>query len=219
MNAMTQDPHQQQESYEAQQQFTERYLEGTTPWDTGISPPELVEAIIGPHALAPGRALDLGCGTGTNSLALAKLGWQVVGVDFAEPAIAQASGRAAQEREEIARKGGSVRFVCADVTRLEAPTRHYTLVLDLGCLNGIPYVLRSAYAQIVAQQAAPGALFLLYTHLPQPGRRGPLGCTPQEIDELFARTFTLERREMGADSQGWPSMWNWLRRHSDMEPR
>jgi SAM-dependent methyltransferase len=216
MTAMTQDPHQHQESLEAQQRFTERYLEGTTPWDTGISPPELVEAITGPHALAPGRALDLGCGTGTNSLALAKLGWQVVGVDFAEPAIAQASGRAAQELEAITRKGGSVRFVCADVTRLEAPTRHYTLVLDLGCLNGIPYVLRSPYAQIVVQQAAPGALFLLYTHLPHPDRKVPLGCTPQEIDELFARTFTLERREMGADSQGWPSMWNWLRRHSDM---
>jgi Thiopurine S-methyltransferase (TPMT) len=105
-----------------------------------------------------------------------------VGVDFAEPAIAKASVRAAHEQEEIARKGGSVRFVCADVTRLEAPSRQYILVLDLGSLNGIPYVLRSTYTQIVAQQAAPGALFLLYTHLPQPDRSGPLGCTPQEID-------------------------------------
>jgi SAM-dependent methyltransferase len=213
MNAMTQDPHQHPESSEAQQRFTARYLEGTTPWDTGISPPELLEAISGPQALPPGGALDLGCGTGTNSLALAKLGWQVLGVDFAEPAITQANIRAANEQEEIARKGGSVRFVCADVTRLEAPTKPYTLVLDLGCLNGIPSVLRSTYAQIVVEQAAPGALFLLYTHLPHPDRSGPLGCTPQEIDELFARIFTLERREMGADLQGWSSMWNWLRRH------
>ena len=38
------------------------------PWDTGITPPEVVEAIDGPEALRPGRALDLGCGTGTTSL-------------------------------------------------------------------------------------------------------------------------------------------------------
>lgn len=219
MNAMTQDPHQQQESYEAQQQFTERYLEGTTPWDTGISPPELVEAIIGPHALAPGRALDLGCGTGTNSLTLAKLGWQVLGVDFAEPAIEQAHRKAANEQDEIARVGGSVRFLYADVTCLEAPSIPYSLVFDLGCLNGIPYALRSTYAQVVAEQAAPDALFLLYTHLPHPDRKGPLGCTPQEIDQLFGSTFTLERREMGYDLVSTHSMWNWLRRHSDMEPR
>ena len=121
------------ESFEAQQRFTERYLEGTIPWDTGISPPELFEAISGPQALPPGRALDIGCGTGTNSLTLAKHGWQVLGVDFAEPAIAQAKIKAANEHDEIARVGGSVRFLCADVTRLEAPSIPCTLVFDLGC--------------------------------------------------------------------------------------
>jgi SAM-dependent methyltransferase len=214
MNDRMHNPHQSPESFEAQQRFTERYLEGMTPWDTGISPPELLEAISGPQALPPGRALDIGCGTGTNSLALAKRGWQVLGVDFAEPAITQANIKAANEHDEISRVSGSVRFLCADVTRLEAPSIPYTLVLDLGCLNGIAYELRSTYAQIVDEQAAPGSLFLLYTHLPHPERKGPLGCTPEEIDVLFGRTFTLEHREMGYDLGGMSSMWNWLRRKS-----
>ena len=208
------DPRQSPESFEAQQRFTERYLEGTIPWDTGISPPELMEAISGPHALPPGRALDIGCGTGTNSLTLARLGWQVLGIDFAEPAIAQANIKAEYVQEEITRARGSVRFLRADVTCLEAPSIPYTLVFDLGCLNGIPYTLRSNYARIVAQQAAPGALYLLYTHLPNPERKGPIGCTPEEIDELFGRAFVPERQEMGYELGSAVSMWNWLRRKS-----
>jgi SAM-dependent methyltransferase len=206
------DPHQSPESIEAQQRFTERYLEGTIPWDTGISPPELLEVISGPQALPPGRALDIGCGTGTNSLTLAKDGWMVLGVDFAEPAIAQANIKAEDVQEEIARVGGSVRFLCADVTCLEAPSIPYSLVFDLGCLNGIPYELRLKYAQIVAEQAAPDALFLVYTHLPNPERKGPIGCTTEEIDELFGKAFVLERREMGYELGNAVSMWNWLRR-------
>jgi len=208
------DPLVSPESVEAQQRFTERYLAGTIPWDTGISPPELLEVICGNHALPPGRALDIGCGTGTNGLTLAKHGWQVLGVDFAEPAIEQAQKKAANEQEEIIRMGGSVRFVCADVTCLEAPSRPNSLVFDLGCLNGIPYPLRSTYARVVAEQAAPDALFLLYTHLSDPDGKGPLGCTPEEIDELFGSAFTLERREMGYDPVSTTSMWNWLHRKS-----
>ena len=208
------DPQQSPESFEAQQRFTERYLEGTIPWDTEISPPELLEAISGPDALPPGRALDIGCGTGTNSLTLARLGWQVLGVDFAEPAIARANIKAENEQQEIARAGGSVRFLRADVTCLEAPSIPYNLVFDLGCLNGIPYTLRSNYARIVAEQAALGALFLGYTHLPNPDRKGPIGCTPEEIEELFGRAFILERQEMGYELGSAVSMWNWLLRKS-----
>ena len=206
------DPQQSPESFEAQQRFTERYLEGTIPWDTGISPSELMEAISGSHALPPGRALDIGCGTGTNSLTLAKHGWQVLGVDFAEPAIAQAIIKAENEQQEIARVGGSVQFLCADITCLEAPSIPYSLVFDLGCLNGIPYTLRSNYARIVAEQAAPGALVLVYTHLTNPDRKGPIGCATEEIYELFGRAFVLDRREMGYELGNAVSMWNWFRR-------
>ncbi len=54
------------------------------PWDSGISPPELFEFMAG-HA--PGRAIDLGCGTGTNVVTLATHGWQVIGLDFSPRAV------------------------------------------------------------------------------------------------------------------------------------
>src|SRR5436305_11263245 len=70
-----------------------RYFTGKTPWDTNVTPPEVVEWVE--HEDAPrGRALDLGCGTGTNALYLAQHGFEVVGVDFVSRAIATARRKA-----------------------------------------------------------------------------------------------------------------------------
>ena len=194
--------------------FNERYRTGETPWDTGVSPPELLEAIENPPAGLPRRMLDIGCGTGTNCLTLARRGWHTVGVDFAPVAIDTARQKLQVFADDIARAGGSARFLVADITRLAppAPDERYSLLLDLGCLNGIPPALHANYAKMVAEQTLPGALFLLYSHLPVAGRERPRGVTPEELDRLLATAFRLERREMGTAPQGGQSMWNWLRR-------
>lgn len=196
--------------------FNERYRQGETPWDSGISPPELLEAIAEPPAGLPRRMLDIGCGTGTNCLTLARQGWQTVGVDFAQIAIDTAIQKAQAGADEIARAGGSTHFLVADVTRLAAaaPDERFSLLLDLGCLNGIPLERRADYAKIAAEQAMPGAVFLLYAHLPVAGRERPRGISPDELDQLLAGAFRLERREMGTAPQGGASMWTWLWRLS-----
>ncbi|MFC1629115.1 class I SAM-dependent methyltransferase, partial [Gemmatimonadota bacterium] len=38
-------------------------------------------------SLRPGRALDLGCGAGSNALELAQQGWSVLGVDWSQEAV------------------------------------------------------------------------------------------------------------------------------------
>ena len=60
-------------------------------WDGTEPRPELTELAKG---RAPGRALDLGCGTGSDVLYLAGLGWDATGVDFVPRAIATARSRA-----------------------------------------------------------------------------------------------------------------------------
>lgn len=194
--------------------FYERYQSGQTPWDSGITPPELIEAVTGPAAPPPSRMLDLGCGTGTNCLTLARLGWRTVGIDFVDLAIEKARQKALGLAEEITRAGGSVQFIQADVTTLlpPAPEERFSLLLDLGCLNGIPFATRERYARVIAEQAAPGALFLLYAHCPSTEPHRSIGATPEEVDRLFATTFHRERRVMGMAPQGGQSMWNWLRR-------
>jgi len=94
--------------------FALSYQSGITPWDTGITPPELVDAVEGEHAPQPGSALDIGCGTGTNCLFLARHGWSVTGVDFAGPAIQRARVKAQAAGIDKTR----VKFIQADATKL-----------------------------------------------------------------------------------------------------
>ena len=190
--------------------FTFMYRRGTTPWDTGVSPPELVDAVEGAGAMPPGRALDLGCGTGTNCLYLAQNGWQAIGVDITAPAIARARAKA----RKAGQMPGSVRFIRGDVTRLERlPIGDpCSLILDLGCLHGLPEERRADYAAGVAHFAAPGALYLLYGFEPREMGMRRVGFTQDEVEFLFRGRFRLEKVEKGTNRGDIPSAWYWLRR-------
>ena len=190
--------------------FTLMYWRRSTPWDTGISPPELVAAVEGPRARPPGRALDLGCGTGTNCLYLARHGWTATGVDFAAPAIARAEAKA----RAAGVRPGTVRFFQGDVSHLEALDlgAPCDLLLDLGCLHGLPIAARGRYAAGVARAAAPGALYLLYAFGPRTIGARHLGMTELDVRALFSGTFEVEHVEQGSDRGGVSSAWYWLRR-------
>ena len=87
--------------------FERAYRRGRAPWDTGVTPPEVVEEV---SAMQPGRALDVGCGTGTNVLWLAQHGWTAIGVDRSATAIESARRKADWT--------ASAMFAEGDVTRL-----------------------------------------------------------------------------------------------------
>jgi 2-polyprenyl-3-methyl-5-hydroxy-6-metoxy-1,4-benzoquinol methylase len=188
------------------------YRQGRTPWDTGVTPPELVRVVEGDgaHYLPAGRALDLGCGTGTNALYLARHGWEVAAIDFAAPAIARAWARAAQ----AGTLPGSVHFQQGDVTQLERLHLRgpYDLVFDLGCLHTIAPAARPLYARGIAPLTAPGALLLLYAF--EGGRIGSraLGLAADEVRRSFAPEWTVEHAEAGRNPDGRPATWYWLRR-------
>ncbi len=191
--------------------FTLAYLRGTTPWDTGISPPELVAAIEGAGALPPGRALDLGCGTGTNVLYLARHGWHATGIDFAAPAIA----RAQQKLHSAGDLAGSARFLRGDVTKLDTLPLDgpYTLFLDLGCFHNLDPEDRIRYVSGISHLAAPDALCLLYAFGPRPRGKRMVGVTPDEVRAYFGDTWRVDHVEQGTDTgRGWSSAWYWLRK-------
>lgn len=78
--------------------------------------------------LPPGTAVDLGCGTGQNALMLARRGWQVTGVDWAEEAIRLARGAAQAQ-------GLEARFLVADTTTWQPPGQ-FDLVITTYALPG-----------------------------------------------------------------------------------
>ncbi len=168
------------------------------PWDTGISPPELY-AFLRHHS--PGRALDLGCGTGVNLVTLARHGWRAIGVDYALPAVWRA-----WRRLRRARLSACVRV--GDVTRLAWLGGSFDLVLDIGCFHSLSRVERLAYLSHVERLLMPGGSWLLYAHLAPPCQQaGPdvRGLTDVEIDDL-SRRFRLTLREDGLDHNR-PSAW------------
>lgn len=181
-------------------------------WDSGVTPPEVVTFIE--SKTITGRALDLGCGTGTNSIYLAQYGLTVVGVDFSPKAIATA--RAKAQRANL-----GIDFRVADVTRLDALglREPFDFALDIGCLHAIDAAGRARYTEGIARLTRPGSVYMLYSFSPrppnEPGRLMQLrnvGITPEEVQHLFGKQFTLERVEHGADRGERTSAWYWFKR-------
>ena len=166
------------------------------PWDTGISPPELI-AFIETHPA--GRALDLGCGTGTNAITLAQHGWQVVGVDFVGQAVRAARRKARQA-------GVQVDFFCDDVTRLHDVTGAFDLVLDIGCLHSLTVQQKAMYTDNLRRLLAPQGTFLLYAFITQDETAQGSGLTPGYLS-LLASRFRLAQRVDGADRGNRASAW------------
>lgn len=108
------------------------------------------------RGLTPGRALDAGCGIGTEVLALAATGWEVTGVDLSERAIATA-------RERAAAAGASERtgWIAADLTAWE-PELPLDLVMTNYAHASIPQL--DLYRRI-AGWVAPGGTLLIVGHL------------------------------------------------------
>lgn len=166
------------------------------PWDTGITPPEVVAFV---QQAPPGRALDLGCGTGTNAIYLAQHNWQVSGVDFVGKAIRQAQRKAQ-------RAGVSVDFHQGDVTRLEGTDGPFDLVLDIGCFHSLAAPGREAYRHNLERLLKPGGTFLLYgfTKSDATDSAGP-GVSEADIQQL-SRPLRLVKRSGGSD-RGRRSAW------------
>lgn len=165
--------------------FNFRYL-GDPPWDTGVSPPELVNFL---NAAEPGRALDLGCGTGTNLLTLAKSGWAVVGVDMAVIPVLRA-------RTKLREAGFNGRVIRGDVTSDLGLQTPFDFVLDIGCYHALSPKGRSDYRQKLKTRLKPGGTYLLYAH-----RRTSPGDSHGIVEADFQSFQSFLEQQWREDSQ------------------
>ncbi len=141
------------------QDFWERrYGDRPQVWSGRVNP-VLAELAIG---FTPGRALDLGCGEGGDSLWLAERGWEVTAVDISETAIAR--GRAAAAAAGIA--GDRIHWVVADLAGW-IPDADYELVS--ACFLQSPLELdRSRILNNAAARIVPGGHLLVVSHAAPP---------------------------------------------------
>lgn len=129
------------------------------PWDTGITPPE-VYRFLEEHP--PGRALDLGCGTGTNVITLAEHGWRATGIDFVPRAI-----RIARRKARRKNLSDQAEFQVGDALSRDSFWGEYDLILDIGCFHSFSDIDAVRYARNVRAHLAEGGSLLLYAHLRQ----------------------------------------------------
>lgn len=164
------------------------------PWDTRVSPPELLQFLENHPS---GKALDLGCGTGTNLITMASYGWQVTGVEYAWRAVQIACNRLKQA-------GETGKVWSGDVTTLKYIQDRFDLVLDMGCYHGIPRERRPAYRENLLKWLAPGGSYLLYAHCQVEGK--PVGISEDEI-RMFESVFYLRERQDGIDNRERRAVW------------
>ncbi len=90
--------------------------------------------------------LELGCGSGWLTLALAQAGADAHGIDISEQALAIAQAYYESIRERVP---GTVRYTCADLNTLQLPAASYDLIVIKGTLHHLPEV-----SHVIAQVRA-----------------------------------------------------------------
>jgi SAM-dependent methyltransferase len=173
------------------------------PWEMGARA-ELIALVqagrVTPERLAPGRAVDLGCGAGANAVFLAQAGFVVVGVDFSSVAL-----RKARRASIAANVSERVHLVRGDLTAPDLPGVEgpFDLLVDYGTLDDLASADRRKMAATIVRLARPGSIFVMYAFyaaradLPRFSLTGPsrvtLALEPGEEVDLFGRAFEIER--------------------------
>ena len=178
-------------------EWNDRYATGDLPWDTGEADEHLVAFVSGSGVVA-GPALEVGCGTGTNALWLARRGFDVLGIDVSPLAVDQARGR-------LPAPAPRCRFEVHDFLGAP-PAGSFSLVFDRGCFHVFDDPEdRARFAARVAEVLAPDGVWLsLMGSTEGPPREvGPPRRTARDvaaaiepvlaISELAAVTFATRR--------------------------
>ncbi len=143
------------------------------------SPDPILVELVSP--LRPGRALDLGCGPGRNAIWLAAAGWDVLGVDASEVALAQAQERACQA-------GVRLKLLKADIRTFQPEEGAFDLVV-VANLHPAPGERAALFARAAEALAPGGYLFVVGHHLDNLGRDGPRDPERLYTEDLLSRAL------------------------------
>lgn len=173
--------------------WNDRYRDGNLPWDTGRPSSEL-QNVLSQNEIRPCRALEIGCGTGSNSVWLAQQGFDVTGLDLAPLAVERAKQRASDAKQ-------NVHFAVANVLALPDLGGSFAFFFDRGCYHAVRRTAPEQYVQAIARQLATGGRGLILAgNAREPHDPGPPVVTEQQIrDELGAAFQILDLHEFRFD--------------------
>lgn len=149
-----------------EERYKKRYKSGDTPWDVGKPDFNLIE-VVTKRPIPSCKALDIGCGTGDNSIWLARNRFQVIGLDASEIAIEKAKKKASKAKVECD-------FRRVDFLKGKIEGAPFGFVFDRGCFHSFSSEKdRSRFAQNVAAHLEEAALWLTIVGNADEDRQGP----------------------------------------------
>jgi 2-polyprenyl-3-methyl-5-hydroxy-6-metoxy-1,4-benzoquinol methylase len=137
--------------------------------------------------LSPGRALDVGCGHGAETLWLAAHGWHVRAVDFSAAALAHARSMAEAAGAELA---GRIDWIEGDLASCMIETARFDLVVCLYVHVASPM---QDFIRRLGNVVAPGGTLFLVGHRPiDPSTGAPTAAAAQVQVSVEAAVAALD---------------------------
>lgn len=160
-----------------------RYPPESLPWELG-KPRKILTELIESKQIPAGEALDLCCGAGSNTVYMAKNGFDVTALDISDKAIEYA-------KEKALKTGVNINFIVASFLRLPFQTERFDFAFDFGCFHHVEIKERTSYIKNVHRVLKPKSLYLLvcFSYKNGPGWNH---FTKEQIQELFERHFQIE---------------------------
>jgi methyl halide transferase len=200
-----------------EEHYKERYKSGNTPWDIGQPDFNLVE-VVTKTPIPSCNALDIGCGTGDNSIWLARNHFQVVGTDASEVAIEKAKEKASTANVECD-------FMIVDFLTNKIEDAPFGFVFDRGCFHSFGAESdRKKFAQNVAAHLKEDGLWLTIVGNADEQRQGP--GPPQRTAgdivlavEPYFMVLSLLSGHFGSNHPNPPGAWRCLMRKRRVTPK
>ena len=166
--------------------FAGMYAEGIPPWQIDRPQPEVIQLLENGKFESP--VLDLGCGTGDNTIELARHGLVVKGLD----AVPEALERARKKTEQAGLKQ-SPEFILGDALRLAESGLKARTVLDCALFHTFSDEERGEYIRgLEAVLGSGGRLHILSFSELETRQPGPRRLSLSEITESFGTGWRLE---------------------------
>ena len=167
-------------AYSEWDEYYKEYPLNELGWELGKPRPLLVE-FVEKGLIKNGRALDLCCGAGTNTVYLAQKGFNVAGIDISRTALGIAKKKATQAKVDISLlKGSFVDLAFSDEV--------FDFIFDMGCFHHVEIEDRSRFIAGIYRVLKEDAQYMLtcFSY-----KNGP-GFTGQQISHLFSSYFDIE---------------------------
>lgn len=158
------------------------YRAGTPPWDAGRPHAELIR-VLDHYRLQPETVLEIGCGSGADTIVLARRRFQVTAIDCSPLAIERARLRAEQQN-------ALCHFVLADIFEFARSAAQFDLVYECGVYHALRQRNLQRYLDVLWRVTRPGSYYFCLACAPDPtANEGRPQVTEEEIRGELGRLF------------------------------